>query len=129
MLLAVLALFVAGKWWQRHRFLASIRMARITPGELNALLRDGPPTAVVDVRTPERRALTGWIPGSIQVRDVAELAFDPDDEIVVYCDCPNDASAAGHGAKAQGAGLPAGSAARGRRRCVAGEGLPIDREG
>ena len=91
---ALLAIFIVAKWWQRHRFLASIRMTRITPAELSELLRTGAAAAVLDVRTPERRAQTGWIPGSIQVRDATELMLDHGDEIVVYCDCPNDASAA-----------------------------------
>ncbi len=93
-LLAALALFVAGKWWQRHRFLVQIRMARISPSELNALLEAGSTAAVLDVRTLERRVQSGWIPGSIHVRDVSELQLSPDEEVIVYCDCPNDASAA-----------------------------------
>ena len=91
---ALLAVFVAAKWWQRYRFLASIRMARITAAELGELLRSGARAAVLDVRTPERRARTGWIPGSILVHDVSEVELDREDDIVVYCDCPNDASAA-----------------------------------
>ena len=93
-LLGALGLFVVVKWWQRHRFLAQIRMARITPWELNALQRGGGQTSVLDVRRPERRAETGWIPGSILVQDIGDLNLDPNEEIVVYCDCPNDASAA-----------------------------------
>ncbi|HEX9773711.1 MAG TPA: rhodanese-like domain-containing protein [Steroidobacteraceae bacterium] len=93
-LLAALALFVAGKWWQRHRFLVQIRMARISPSELNSLLEAGSTAAVLDVRTLERRVQSGWIPGSIHVRDVSELQLSPDEEVIVYCDCPNDASAA-----------------------------------
>jgi membrane protein DedA with SNARE-associated domain/rhodanese-related sulfurtransferase len=128
-LCAALALFVAGKWWQRHRFLASIRMARITPGELDVLLRTGPPAAVLDVRTPERRAQTGWIPGSIQVRDVAELMLDRDDEIVVYCDCPNDASAAVVARSLKERGYRRVRPLAGGVDAWRGEGLPIDREG
>ena len=128
-LCAALALFVAGKWWQRHRFLASIRMARITPGELDILLRTGPPAAVLDVRTPERRAQTGWIPGSIQVRDSAELTLDRDDEIVVYCDCPNDASAAVMARRLKEQGYRRVRPLAGGVDAWRGEGLPIDREG
>jgi len=126
-LCAALALFVAGKWWQRHRFLASIRMARITPGELDVLLRTGPPAAVLDVRTPERRAQTGWIPGSIQVRDVAELTLDRNDEIVVYCDCPNDASAAVVARSLKERGYRRVRPLAGGVDAWRGEGLPIDR--
>jgi membrane protein DedA with SNARE-associated domain/rhodanese-related sulfurtransferase len=128
-LCAALALFVAGKWWQRHRFLASIRMARITPGELDLLLRTGSPAAVLDVRTPERRAQTGWIPGSIQVRDIAELTLDRDDEIVVYCDCPNDASAAVMARRLKEQGYRRVRPLAGGVDAWRGKGLPIDREG
>jgi len=127
-LLAALALFVVGKWWQRHRFLASIRMGRITPGELNALLQAGPRAAVLDVRTPERRAQTGWIPGSILLRDVAELTLDRDDEIVVYCDCPNDASAAVMARTLKEQGYRRVRPLAGGVDAWRGEGLPIDRE-
>ena len=122
-----LALFVAYKWWQRHRFLASIRMARITPWELNALLRQGVPAAVLDVRTPERRAQTGWIPGSIAVRDVADLTLDHGDEIVVYCDCPNDASAAVMARRLKESGYLRVRPLAGGVDAWRNEGLPIDR--
>ena len=93
-LLVAIAVFVAVKWWQRHRFLMKIRMARITPWELNAMLRDGLSAAVLDVRTLDRRNISGWIPGSIHVPDVSALALGTEDEVIIYCDCPNDASAA-----------------------------------
>jgi membrane protein DedA with SNARE-associated domain/rhodanese-related sulfurtransferase len=129
LLLAALALFVAIKWWQRYRFLASIRMARITPGELNALLQAGGGAAVLDVRTPERRAQTGWIPGSILVRDVAELTLDRDNEIVVYCDCPNDASAAVMARVLKEKGYRRVRPLAGGVDAWRDEGLPIDRQG
>ena len=126
-LAALLALFVAGKWWQRYRFLASIRMARITPWELDALRRQGLPAAVLDVRTPERRAQGGWIPGSILVRDVAELTLDRDEEIVVYCDCPHDASAAVMARRLKEHGYRRVRPLAGGVDAWRGEGLPIDR--
>jgi membrane protein DedA with SNARE-associated domain/rhodanese-related sulfurtransferase len=94
MLLLAVVLFVAYKWWQRNRFLREIRMARITSDELRAALQSSPGLMLIDVRTAESRAHSGWIPGSINVGDVSELRLDPNSAIVVYCDCPNDASAA-----------------------------------
>jgi membrane protein DedA with SNARE-associated domain/rhodanese-related sulfurtransferase len=94
MLLFAVVLFVAYKWWQRHRFLREIRMARISSEELRAALQSMPGVKLIDVRSAESRARSGWIPGSINVRDVSELEAGPDSVIVVYCDCPNDASAA-----------------------------------
>jgi membrane protein DedA with SNARE-associated domain/rhodanese-related sulfurtransferase len=94
MLLVALALFLAYKVWQRHRFLREIRMTRISSDELRAEMQAMPGLMLVDVRSAESRARSGWIAGSINVRDVSELKIDPDNSIVVYCDCPNDASAA-----------------------------------
>lgn len=94
MLLVALALFLAYKLWQRHRFLREIRMTRISSGELRSEMQSVPGLMLVDVRSAESRARSGWIAGSINVRDVSELKIDPDSAIVIYCDCPNDASAA-----------------------------------
>lgn len=94
LLIVAVALFVAVKWWQRRRFMEQIRMSRISSHELASLLDTGVAATILDVRTPERRAESGWIPGSISVRDISELQLTPGDEVIVYCDCPNDASAA-----------------------------------
>jgi membrane protein DedA with SNARE-associated domain/rhodanese-related sulfurtransferase len=94
LLIALIALFIASKWWQRKRFLMQIQMARLSPEELAALLNSRAKVTVLDVRTPERRAHTGWIPGSIHVQNIETLQLDPGEEVIVYCDCPNDASAA-----------------------------------
>jgi membrane protein DedA with SNARE-associated domain/rhodanese-related sulfurtransferase len=93
-LLMVVALFVAGKWWRRRRFLAQIRMERIAPAELSARLQSDVRPTVVDVRTLDRRRTTGWIPGSVHAPDVGTLGLAQDTDIVTYCDCPQDASAA-----------------------------------
>ena len=68
-------------------------MTRISIDELRAdQLRK--PVLLLDVRSFESRARDGWIEGSIHVEDDTKLNAKSDDEIVVYCDCPNDASAA-----------------------------------
>jgi membrane protein DedA with SNARE-associated domain/rhodanese-related sulfurtransferase len=87
-------LFIGAKWRQRQRFLMQIRMARLTPQELEALMRQPIAPTILDVRSAERRAHTGWIPGSILTVDIEGLRLDPGAEVVVYCECPNDASAA-----------------------------------
>jgi membrane protein DedA with SNARE-associated domain/rhodanese-related sulfurtransferase len=94
LLLACVAAFVGVKAWQRFRFRMRIRMARITPDELNGLLKTGSNVTILDARTPDRRMYTGWIAGSRSVSDVHLLNLSPHSDVVVYCDCPNDASAA-----------------------------------
>lgn len=95
MLLAVAVLaFIAFKWWQRWRFRIRIRMARISVAELADLLRMQVKVAILDARTADRRERTGWIPGSVWVTDVEQLSLGVYEQVVVYCDCPNDATAA-----------------------------------
>src|SRR6185295_12172186 len=61
LLVAAIALVLVCKAWQRYRFSIRIRMARITPKELIALLASKPPPAVVDVRAEPQRIRSGWI--------------------------------------------------------------------
>jgi membrane protein DedA with SNARE-associated domain/rhodanese-related sulfurtransferase len=94
LLALAVVLFIAVKWRQRRQFLLQIRMARLTPEELEALMREQIALTILDVRSAERRAHTGWIPGSIHTPDIDRLQLDSGVEVVIYCDCPNDASAA-----------------------------------
>lgn len=92
-LLGLITAFVAWKWWQRHRFLKEIEMARISVPELHRLITDGKGPLILDVRTAKQRA-EGWIPGARFVASLADAELEPYDEVIVYCDCPNEASAA-----------------------------------
>jgi membrane protein DedA with SNARE-associated domain/rhodanese-related sulfurtransferase len=95
LLAAAVLVFVAVKWWQRWRFRMQIRMARISATELAQLLQTQMKVVVLDARTADRRERTGWIPGSVWVSsDIEQLALGVYEEVVVYCDCPNDATAA-----------------------------------
>ncbi len=99
MVVAVLALYVAYKWWQRHAFYAALRMARIDVDELYRLMDAGADPFVVDVRTMTARAVEPrQIPGSLHVSlealDSHIGSLPSDRDIVLYCTCPNEASAA-----------------------------------
>jgi membrane protein DedA with SNARE-associated domain/rhodanese-related sulfurtransferase len=94
LLALALAAFIAVKWRNRRRFLMQIQMDRCTPEELEALMHEQTDLAILDVRSAELRARAGWIPGSIHVADIDGLQLDTKSEVIVYCDCPNDASAA-----------------------------------
>ena len=90
------ALFIAAKWWQRHRFNVQLRMARVSVDSLGELLDSGERPLIVDVRSAIARE-DGRIPGAIAslVDELTpELLAHPKEAlIVVYCACPNDASA------------------------------------
>ncbi len=97
-LAAALGLYLASKWWQRQRFMRQLRMDRITVEELRSLIEDGANPVILDVRSEELRTRDGVIPGSIQAK-LSELAqlrrvYATKSEIIVYCSCPNEASAA-----------------------------------
>jgi membrane protein DedA with SNARE-associated domain/rhodanese-related sulfurtransferase len=94
-----LLIYVLYKWSERRRFYKELRMARISVADLYALMEAGQKPIVVDVRSHTARTLQPrWIPGAIHVpvddvgRHLADLPRDR--EIVVYCTCPSEASAA-----------------------------------
>ena len=94
---AALALFILNRWWQRRQFIRSLRMARISVAELHDLHLLGSEPVVVDVRSALAQS-EGRIPGAlaIPVDEISKAALDlpADSEVIVYCACPNEASAA-----------------------------------
>ncbi len=100
-LAAVLALagYVAYKAWERTRFFKLLRMARINVADLHRLIESGAKPVIVDVRSRTARSLEPrWIPGALHVplEDMARHLKDlpRDREIILYCSCPSEASAA-----------------------------------
>lgn len=94
----LLALFIARKAWQRHAFLKMIRRIRISADELYCLIQDGAQPLILDVRSEFYRT-DGSIPGSVlldekNLQGPQALSIELSHEVVVYCSCPNDASAA-----------------------------------
>jgi len=91
--------YIALKWWERRRFYKMLRIARIGVDELRALMDEGRRPVIVDVRSPISRGLDPrFIPGALAM-DAAEVdgrlgELPADREIVFYCTCPNEASAA-----------------------------------
>ncbi len=99
LLLSLLALYIAVKWWQRRRLLVALRMARISVDELNDAIAAGRNPVVVDVRSESARLLdTRVIPGALLADlDGVHLALadvPSERELVIYCSCPNEVSAA-----------------------------------
>lgn len=95
----LLAAYIAFKWWERARFYRLLRMARISVSELYDMIQAGARPVIVDVRSHTAKALEPRsIPGARHVpidqvgRHIGDLPRDRD--IVVYCTCPNEASAA-----------------------------------
>ena len=99
-----LALIVAGfavwiliKWFRRYMFIKQLRMDRVSVDELRDLIADNKVNAIVDVRSPLSQKATGRIPGArtIDMQKIGE-GFEgvaPEGEVIVYCACPNEATA------------------------------------
>lgn len=85
------------KWWRRRLLIRQLRMDRVSVDELRSLIDENKASTIVDVRSPLTQAATGRIPGArtVDVRNIAKGidGVARDDEIIVYCACPNEATA------------------------------------
>lgn len=97
LILLALILFIGKKWRERRQFLHSLKMARISVDDLYALIEQGENPVIIDTRAPQL-IQEGWIPGAlfIEQKNIDELIqqIHPDEQIILYCSCPNEATAA-----------------------------------
>jgi membrane protein DedA with SNARE-associated domain/rhodanese-related sulfurtransferase len=96
-ILVALGLYLLARWWRRRAFIRQLRMDRITVDELRGLIDEGERILILDARPQEARA-HGIIPGAAPAHpadiDPVASAHSRELEVVVYCACPNEASAA-----------------------------------
>jgi membrane protein DedA with SNARE-associated domain/rhodanese-related sulfurtransferase len=99
-LLAVLVVvYIAYKYWQRRRLLRELSMARITVAELRRKQDAGEQMVILDLRSKAALAEDPTlIPDAIHlsIDDIEKRReeFPRDREIIVYCSCPNEITAA-----------------------------------
>lgn len=96
LIVALLVSFVGLKLWRRHQFFQELRMSRITVHELSRLREGGGSVLLIDARPSASRERDGIIPGAIAFEALVENALEGHrgGEVVVYCSCPNEATAA-----------------------------------
>ena len=87
---SALALVIVFKWWQRLRFLQKLRIARVTPEELLAMIESKTPPLIIDARSESgRRRDPRHVPHAIVIpagEVPARLAgLSRDQEIILYC--------------------------------------------
>src|SRR5262249_36826185 len=101
--LGLLAIVAGGdigvKYWQRRRVLREVRMARISVSDLRQKQQAGGDPTTLDLRStaaPEEDPAI--IPGAIRTSldDIKSGNYQVprDKEVVVYCSCPNEETAA-----------------------------------
>ncbi|WP_235851216.1 thiosulfate sulfurtransferase GlpE [Paraburkholderia piptadeniae] len=92
-------LYVLYCYCQRLMLAQALEKARISAGELHALLANNPRPVVFDIRSAERRMLDPFvIPGAV-IADERKLQqiierYGANRTLVIYCSCPNEVSAA-----------------------------------
>lgn len=96
---ALVAIYVGWRWWKRRRALRELAMPRIDVDELRALMATGEPIELIDVRGRQTQQVDQRrIPGATVMHlddiEAGRFAAPRDRQIVVYCACPNEASAA-----------------------------------
>jgi membrane protein DedA with SNARE-associated domain/rhodanese-related sulfurtransferase len=103
------AAWIATKWWRRVLFIKQLRMDRVTVDELKTLLDANEVGVILDIRSKLSQQASGRIPGARPV-DIQKIAdgvdgVSKDGEVVVYCACPNEASAVKVAEKLRAAGF------------------------
>jgi len=99
LLLTALAGYIGWKWQNRRRFLQKLRIARITPEELKRRMDAQEDIVIVDLRHAlEFDAEPQTIYGAVHM-DPADLeeaveVIPREREIILFCSCPNEATAA-----------------------------------
>jgi membrane protein DedA with SNARE-associated domain/rhodanese-related sulfurtransferase len=98
-IVALAALYIGYKYYQRRRLLHELRMGRITVDELHQKLEAGESLTILDLRGQEELDQN-----PAQIRGAVHMAMDEierrlqeiprDREIVLYCSCPNEVSSA-----------------------------------
>jgi membrane protein DedA with SNARE-associated domain/rhodanese-related sulfurtransferase len=94
-----LVIYVGIRWRHRATLLRRLRMPRVDAVQLEALLSENPPPCIIDARQGvRRRSDPVRIPGAIVLDDAASIVqldgADRSRKFVIYCDCPNEVSAA-----------------------------------
>lgn len=94
----LISAYIGFKLIQRWRFRRELRINRVTPEGALELLESTEPTIIVDLRHPKEIEEEGFkIAGAIILRpdDLRTPAKIPaGQEVILYCSCPNEATAA-----------------------------------
>jgi rhodanese-related sulfurtransferase len=97
LLASLVVAYLAFKLWRRQMLLRELRMTRITVAELRQKLDAGENPLIFDLRAASGGGEELIIPGAVRI-SMDELGkstdIPRDRDIIVYCACPNEVSAA-----------------------------------
>jgi membrane protein DedA with SNARE-associated domain/rhodanese-related sulfurtransferase len=94
-----LALYIAYKYIHRQLLLRKLRIARITADELKRMMDDGHEMMIVDLRQPldiqaDPYTIPGALPMAVEELEQRHHEIPRDRDVILYCACPNEATAA-----------------------------------
>jgi membrane protein DedA with SNARE-associated domain/rhodanese-related sulfurtransferase len=102
-------IYLLAKWLQRYLLIRQFKTDRVTVDDLLELIAERSGLVIFDARPADQRIRNGFIPGSIPISDnnLSEIAnlYLAYDEIIVYCSCPNELTAAKYAQKLRKTGL------------------------
>jgi membrane protein DedA with SNARE-associated domain/rhodanese-related sulfurtransferase len=99
LLVLAAAAALAWRWWRRRRLRRELDMPRVTVDELRRLLLEAPGPLVVDVRSGtsaqvDPRRIAGAVAVELSAIEAESARWPREREVVLYCNCPDEASAA-----------------------------------
>lgn len=102
--------FLVWRMLQRRAFLRSVRMARLEPDELKRMMDDGQPLFIVDLRhpldyLPDPRTIPGALTMTPDKLVEQSDRIPRNEEIVLFCTCPSEATAARMAMRLRGMGI------------------------
>ncbi|MFC0514222.1 DedA family protein/thiosulfate sulfurtransferase GlpE [Mucilaginibacter angelicae] len=102
-------LYLLFKWLRRYTLIKQFETDRLTVNDLIELLDGESSPVILDARPIDQRTKNGFIPGSVPIdesslNDIADR-YAEHKEIVIYCSCPNEITAARYAEKLRKVGL------------------------
>ncbi|MGY4539533.1 membrane protein DedA with SNARE-associated domain/rhodanese-related sulfurtransferase [Mucilaginibacter sp. UYNi724] len=107
--IVLFVIYLLAKWLQRYLLIRQFKTDRVTVNDLLDLIQKRANPVIFDARPADQRTRNGFIPGSISISDnnLIEIAnlYSEHEEIIVYCSCPNELTAAKYAKKLRKTGL------------------------
>lgn len=102
-------LYLLFKWLRRYRLIRQFETDRVTVNDLINLMDGEYSPVILDARPMDQRTKNGFIPGSVSIdenslNDIAGQ-YAQHEEIIIYCSCPNEITAARYAEKLRKVGL------------------------
>jgi membrane protein DedA with SNARE-associated domain/rhodanese-related sulfurtransferase len=108
-IVVLFGLYLLFKWLRRYSLIKQFETDRVTVDDLVELIDGKSNPVILDARPIDQRTRNGFIPGSVPIdessfNDIADR-YANHQEIIIYCSCPNEITAAKYAEKLRKVGL------------------------